>query len=63
MSAAHDRDLAAEPEDMVQLFIERSKAGNVDGLANVYEPGALLAMPDRGRLAGEQPFGSPASNR
>jgi ketosteroid isomerase-like protein len=52
MSAAGGRGRAAEPEDLGRLFIERANAGDVDGLVSLYEAGAVLALPDGGRLAG-----------
>ncbi len=41
---------AREPEDLDRLFLERAKAGNVDGVVALYEAGAVLALAP-GRLA------------
>jgi ketosteroid isomerase-like protein len=42
--------VAAEPNDLARLFIERGNAGDVDGLVALYEPDAVLAFPP-GNLA------------
>jgi ketosteroid isomerase-like protein len=39
------RQRAAEPEDLSRLFLERANAGDVEGLVELYEPGAVLAFP------------------
>lgn len=39
------REPARNPEDLMRLFLERANAGDVDGLVDLYEPGAVL---DRG---------------
>jgi ketosteroid isomerase-like protein len=44
------RQRAAEPEDLSRLFLERANAGDVEGLVELYEPGAVLAFPP-GRLS------------
>ncbi|MGF7121605.1 nuclear transport factor 2 family protein [Rhodococcus sp. TAF43] len=41
---------AAEPEDLNRLIVERLNAGDVDGLVALYEPDAVLSLPD-GRVA------------
>ena len=41
---------ALQPEDLDRLFLERANAGDVDGVVDLYEPGAVLAFPP-GRLA------------
>jgi ketosteroid isomerase-like protein len=41
---------ALQPEDLDRLFLERANAGDVDGVVALYEPQAVLALPD-GRLA------------
>jgi len=38
-----DRERAAEPEDLGRLFLERANARDVDGVAALYEPDAVLA--------------------
>ncbi len=37
---------AREPEELPRLFIEQANQGNVKGLVALYEPGAVLALPD-----------------
>lgn len=32
------------PENLVRLFSERANAGDLDGLVDLYEPGAVLAV-------------------
>lgn len=39
------RDRAAEPEDLARLFAERATARDAEGLAELYEPDAVLAFP------------------
>lgn len=36
---------ARTPEDLTRLFVERANAKDADGLAALYEPGAVLAYP------------------
>jgi ketosteroid isomerase-like protein len=40
-----DRDRANEPEDLTRLFVERANAGDADGLAALYEEGAVMGFP------------------
>jgi ketosteroid isomerase-like protein len=39
------REVAKQPEDLARLFVERAKAGDAVGLAELYEPDAVLAFP------------------
>jgi ketosteroid isomerase-like protein len=41
---------ASEPEELARLFLERVNQGDVEGLIALYEPEAVLALPD-GRAA------------
>jgi ketosteroid isomerase-like protein len=41
---------ATHAEDLSRLIVERLNAGDVDGLVALYEPHAVLALPD-GRIA------------
>jgi ketosteroid isomerase-like protein len=54
-TADDDREPAVEPNDLPRLFVERANAGDVDGLAALYEPDAVLTFPAghvaRGRRA------------
>ena len=45
-----ERERASQPEDLSRLIVERLNAGDVDGLVALYEPHAVLALPD-GRVA------------
>ena len=40
-----DRETAQTPEDITRLFVERSNAGDADGVAALYEPDAVMAFP------------------
>ncbi len=40
-----ERERAAEPEDLARMFVERARAGDAEGLAELYEPDAVLAYP------------------
>lgn len=46
------RERAATPEEITRLFVERAKAGDVEGLAELYEPDAVLAYPPGQMTAG-----------
>jgi len=37
---------AAEPNDIARLLWERMNAGDLDGIVALYEPAAVLALPD-----------------
>jgi uncharacterized protein (TIGR02246 family) len=40
-----ERELAAHPDDLARLFVERANLGDAEGLAALYEPDAVLAYP------------------
>jgi ketosteroid isomerase-like protein len=42
MSDEDSRDLARDPQDLERLLIARQWAGDVDGMAALYEPDAVL---------------------
>jgi uncharacterized protein (TIGR02246 family) len=42
---ASKRERAMRPEDLTRLIVERINAGDVDGLAELYEPDAVIAYP------------------
>lgn len=46
----YDREPAHQPDDLARLFIKRANAGDAEGLAALYEPDAVLALPP-GRVA------------
>ncbi|WP_327004336.1 nuclear transport factor 2 family protein [Dactylosporangium sp. NBC_01737] len=37
---------ATQPEELSRLIVDRLNAGDVDGLVALYEPDAVLALPD-----------------
>jgi ketosteroid isomerase-like protein len=39
------RERAQQPEDLARLFVERGNAGDAEGLAALYEPGAVVGFP------------------
>lgn len=41
-----DAERATRPEDLSRLILERLNAGDIDGLVALYEPDAVLALPD-----------------
>jgi ketosteroid isomerase-like protein len=41
-----ERERATQPEELSRLIVERLNAGDVDGLVELYEPDAVLALPD-----------------
>lgn len=41
----YGREKAARPEDLARLFVERANAGDAEGLAELYEPDAVLGFP------------------
>jgi ketosteroid isomerase-like protein len=43
---------AMKPEDITRLFVERSNAGDPDGVAALYEEDAVLAYPPGGQTVG-----------
>lgn len=54
MDSSGERPRAAQPEDLGRFFIERTNAGDVDGLVALYEPGAVLAFPPGQVTTGSQ---------
>ncbi len=40
-----NREKAQTPEDITRLFVDRANAGDVEGLAELYEPDAVMAFP------------------
>lgn len=47
-----DTERAMLPEDLSRLIVARLNAGDVDGLTALYEPNAVLALPDGGIATG-----------
>ncbi|MWA02027.1 DUF4440 domain-containing protein [Actinomadura sp. LD22] len=50
MGKSGEREPARQPDDLSRFIVERLNAGDVDGLVALYEPDAVLALPD-GRVA------------
>jgi len=50
MSDELSREPARDPQDLERLLVSRERAGDVDGMAALYEPHAVLDRGD-GRLA------------
>jgi ketosteroid isomerase-like protein len=46
------REKAMTPEDITRLFVERSNAGDADGVAALYEPDAVMAYPPGSQTVG-----------
>ncbi|GAA2348316.1 nuclear transport factor 2 family protein [Streptomyces cuspidosporus] len=53
-TTATTRRGAIEPEDLARLFVERANAGDAEGLAELYEPDAVLAYPPGSRTVGRE---------
>jgi ketosteroid isomerase-like protein len=49
-----EREGARQPEELSRLIVERLNAGDVDGLVALYEPDAVLALPDGQVAAGAE---------
>ncbi|MGA2828196.1 MAG: nuclear transport factor 2 family protein [Streptosporangiaceae bacterium] len=48
------REKAMSPEDITRLFVERSNAGDADGVAALYEEDAVLAYPPGSQTVGRE---------
>jgi ketosteroid isomerase-like protein len=48
------RQRASKPEDLSRFVVERLNAGDVDGLVELYEPNAVLALPGGQTATGAQ---------
>lgn len=46
------REKPANPEDIPRLFVQFVAANDYDGLATLYEPDAILALPDGNETRG-----------
>ncbi|WP_194818543.1 nuclear transport factor 2 family protein [Nocardia sp. XZ_19_385] len=51
---ADQREPAREPGDLARYFVERANQGDIDGLVALYEPDAVMALPDGGKAVGHQ---------
>lgn len=48
------REGATEPEDLARLFVQRANAGDAEGIAELYEPDAVLAYPPGSQTVGRE---------
>ncbi|WP_327365668.1 YybH family protein [Streptomyces sp. NBC_01217] len=53
MSGTRSHERAVEPEDLSRFVVERLNSGDVEGLVALYEPDAVLALPDGKVATGE----------
>lgn len=53
-----DRDSAHTPEDLTRLFVERANAGDAEGIAALYEDGAVMAFPPGQQTVGRSAIGT-----
>jgi ketosteroid isomerase-like protein len=54
MSGDRGHQRATQPEDLGRFFVERANAGDVEGLVELYEPSAVLAVPGGAQAAGTE---------
>lgn len=47
-----EQERALSPEDLTRLFVERSNAGDADGVAALYEENAVMAYPPGSQTVG-----------
>lgn len=48
-----ERERAAQPEDLARLFVQRANARDAEGLAELYEPDAVLGFPPGRETVGQ----------
>ena len=48
------REKATTPEDLARMFVERANAGDAAGIAELYEPDAVLAFPPGSETVGRE---------
>ena len=49
-----DREKAWQPEDLTRLFVQRASAGDAEGIAALYEAGAVMAYPPGSQTTGRE---------
>jgi uncharacterized protein (TIGR02246 family) len=49
-----EREAARQPEDLTRLFVQRALGGDAAGLAELYEPDAVLAYPPGQETVGRE---------
>lgn len=47
-----------DPARLHDVFAQALQAGDVDALLDLYEPGAVVALPDGGRVSGREALGA-----
>lgn len=52
MADVHER--AEKPEDLGRFFVERANAGDAEGIAALFEPDAVLALPTGEAAVGKE---------
>ncbi len=48
------RERARAPEDLTRLFVERANASDAEGMADLYEPDAVLGYPPGAMTVGRE---------
>jgi uncharacterized protein (TIGR02246 family) len=48
---SNEAEKAQSPEDISRLVLERAAAGDAEGIANLYEPDAILVIDENGKTA------------
>jgi uncharacterized protein (TIGR02246 family) len=51
------KEKARRPEDLTRLFVERANAGDAAGIAELYEPDAVMAYPPGSQTVGRDAIG------
>ena len=49
-----EREKAWQPEDLTRLFVQRASAGDAEGIAALYEAGAVMAYPAGRQTTGRE---------
>ena len=49
-----DQEKARQPEDLTRLFVARANHRDADGIAALYEPGAVMAYPPGAETTGRE---------
>lgn len=52
--ATAKRERPSEPDGVMRLFVERANAGDAEGMAALYEEGAVLAYPPGSEIRGRE---------
>ena len=49
-----EQEKAWQPEDLTRLFVQRANAGDAEGIAALYEAGAVMAYPPGSQTTGRE---------